>query len=257
LIEKCVAPQAGYQVKEQKEERKMNDRSRILLGVALLLLGGLLLTTSVISSLFGLNLLGFVWRLWPAIVLAVGLALVAPPLLKRGKRGLGAMFIPGLPVLTTGGLLLLASVLNAWQVWAWLWPMELISLATGFVLAAIYMRNVWLAFPAVIIGLNGMVFQFCAITGLWSWWSVLWVIEPLAIGLAFLLTGVATQKSALTVLGLSFCGAAGAGLLLMLTVLGAWGPVRWLGPALIIVTGVVLLGWGLIKPIVLPRSALE
>ncbi|MGD8624984.1 MAG: hypothetical protein PVJ34_10635 [Anaerolineae bacterium] len=235
----------------------MNDRSRILLGVALLLLGGLLLTTSVISSLFGLNLMGFVWRLWPLTVLGVGLALVVPPVVVRGKRGLGAMFIPGLPVLTTGGLLLLASVFDAWQVWAWLWPLELISLATGFVLAAIYMGNVWLAFPAVIIGLNGMVFQFCAITGLWGWWSVLWVVEPLSIGLAFLLAGVATHKSALTVVGLSFCAAAGAGLLLMLTVLGAWGPVRWLGPALIIVAGVLLLAWGLIKPIVQPRSALE
>ncbi|NIV37763.1 MAG: hypothetical protein GWN58_52620, partial [Anaerolineae bacterium] len=65
---------------------------------------------------------------------------------------------------------LLASVFNVWSVWAWLWPMELISLAMGFLFAAIYMRLIWLIIPATIIGLNGMVFQFCAITGLWHWW---------------------------------------------------------------------------------------
>jgi len=215
-----------------------------------------LLLTGVMS-LLGINLFGFVWRLWPILVVGVGLLFVAPPLLTRGKRGLGGLFIPGLPILATGAILFLASVFNAWSIWAWLWPMEVLSLAMGFLAAAIYMRVIWLVIPAIIIGLNGFVFQFCAITGLWEWWSVLWTMEPLAVGLALLVPGILENVSGLRLAGLILCGVAAAGFVLMITVLGGWWPVRLLGPGLLILIGLGVIGWGLVRPALLPRSALE
>ena len=226
----------------------MENRSRLVLGASLIGVGVLLLMCLGTTALIGVNPLGFVWRLWPLLVIGVGLLFVAPPILARGNRGLGALFIPGLPVLTTGGILLLASVLDVWQVWAWLWPMELISLATGFILAGIYMRLVWFLIPATIIGLNGVTFQFCAITGLWSWWSFLWLIEPLSVGVALLLTGALTQTRGLVTAGLILCAIAGAGLGLMATVLTAWWPVRLVGPFLLILGGLAIVGWAFLRP---------
>jgi hypothetical protein len=235
----------------------MSKRSSILAGTALVLMGGLALIFTMVGSLLGLNVAGFVWRLWPTIVVGVGLLFVVPPFLVRGNRGLGGLFIPGFPVLTTGALLLLASVLDGWAIWRWLWPTEILSLAMGFLFAAIYMRVIWLIIPAMIIGLNGMAFQFCAITGLWRWWSVLWVVEPLSVGLALLAAGVSQRVSGLKMAGLILCGMAAVCLMLMLTILGAWLPVTLLMAVLLILAGLAVVGWGLVRPLLLPSSPLE
>ena len=235
----------------------MERRNLFVVGAALVLLGVLSLVVTGVLSLFGFNLGAFILRLWPSLVTTVGLCFVVPPFLVRGKRGLGGLFIPGMPILTTGGILLLASVFNVWGVWAWLWPMELISLAMGFVFAAVYMRVIWLIIPAMIIGLNGMVFQFCAITGLWHWWSVLWVIEPLSVGLALLLIGLRKDIKGLTRAGLILCGIAAFLFMFMLLVLGAWWPIGLLGPGLLILGGLAALGWGMLRPVFTPRSVME
>ena len=235
----------------------MEKRSYVLTGGALLLLGVAMLVFMAIASALGFDLAVFVWRLWPLTVTGVGLCFVVPPFLVRGKRGLGGLFIPGMPILTVGGILLLASVTNAWGVWAWLWPMILISLAMGFLFAAVYMRLIWLLIPATIIGMNGMVFQFCAITGLWHWWSVLWIIEPLSVGLSLLFIGLRRDIRGLKIAGFILCGIAGAMFMLMLLVLGAWWPIALLGPGLLILGGLAVVVWGMLRPLLLPRSALE
>jgi hypothetical protein len=235
----------------------MDRKSSILVGGALVLLGVLLLLLSGVASLLGFNLLGFVARFWPLIVVGVGLLFVIPPFLVRGQPGLGALFIPGFPILTTGAILLLASVLNAWSVWGWLWPMEVTSVAMGFLFAAVYARVIWLVIPAIIVGLNGLTFQFCAITGLWGWWSVLWTVEPLAVGLALLVVGAGTRTSGLTLAGLILCGVAGAGLLLMLVILGGGWLLGVLGPGVLILAGLAVLAWGVLRSRLQPRSAME
>jgi hypothetical protein len=235
----------------------MDRRTSILVGGALVCLGALCLVLSLAASLLGFSVLGFAARFWPVFVAAVGLLLVAPPILVRGKRGLGALFIPGVPILVTSGILLLASVFDAWEIWTWLWPMEVLSLALGFVVAGVYMRLIWLLIPATIIGLNGLVFQFCAISGLWNWWSVLWVIEPLSVGLALLAIGVRKGTSGLVTAGLILCGVALAGFLLMITVLGGWWPLRLLGAVALILVGVGVLVWGTAGRRLLPSSAME
>ena len=235
----------------------MEKRTTLVIGAALVLFGLMSLSCSAMSLLLGLDMLGFVWRLWPVMIIVLGLLFIAAPLLARNKRGLGALFIPGMVLLTTGGMLLFASILDAWSLWAALWPMMLISLATGFLFAAAYMRVSGMLIPAVILGLNGLVFQFCALTGLWSWWSVLWVIEPLSVGLALLAVGTLGRKSGIIRAGLIVCGVAAAGFLLMISILGDWWPLRLAGPLFVILAGATLLGWGTFRRHLLPRSATE
>jgi hypothetical protein len=225
----------------------MNRKGYFLVGGALVALGILLLLFTVIMSLIGVSLLGFALRFWPLIVVAAGLAFVLPPFRAKGNRGLGGLFIPGVPVLVTGGILFLASVLNVWSIWAWLWPMELLAVAIGFLAAALYMRVNGLLIPAIIVGINGLVFQFCAITGLWEWWSVLWTIEPLSVGLALLVFGAVQHVPGCIKAGFILCAIAAAGFLLMITILGDWWPVRLFVPGLIILAGLALLAWGLVR----------
>jgi hypothetical protein len=236
---------------------KMDKRTMILVGTGLMGLGVLWLMLGLVASLFGINLLGFALRFWPVLVSAAGLAFVLPPLLVHDKRGLGGLFIPGVPILVIGGILLVASVLNAWGIWAWLWPMVLLAVAIGFVAAALYMDVSGLLIPATIVGLNGLVFQFCAVTGLWGWWSVLWTIEPLSVGLALLLVAARTNSPGMVKAGLILCAVAAGGFLLMVTILAGGWLFGLVGPGLIILAGLGLLAWGLARGRLLPRSATE
>jgi hypothetical protein len=235
----------------------MSKQRMIVAGGGLICLGVLWLMLGLVASLFGINLLGFALRFWPGIISLVGLAFLVPPFLVRGKRGLGGLFIPGMPILVTGGILLVASVLNAWGIWAWLWPMEVLAVAIGFLTAAVYMRVSGLLIPATIVGINGLMFQFCAFTGLWSWWSVLWTVEPLAVGLALLLVGAQQHSAGMIKAGMILCGVAAACFLLMMTIFAGGWLFGLVGPGLIILAGLVLLAWGMLRHRLLPQSATE
>ncbi|MBN1137096.1 MAG: hypothetical protein JXM73_10940 [Anaerolineae bacterium] len=234
----------------------MNKRM-VMVGLLLIALGVMSLLFAGVLSLIGLKLLGFALRFWPLLIVALGAAFVVPPLRVRGERGLGGLFIPGMPILVTGGILLLASVLNVWGIWAWLWPMEVLAVATGFLAAALYMGVVELIIPATIVGANGLLFQFCAVTGLWEWWSVLWTVEPLSIGLALLIVGIIRHSPALTRIGLAWCAVAAACFLLMTTILIGGGLIRLFPPVLLILVGLAVVGWGLLRRQPSARAALE
>jgi hypothetical protein len=235
----------------------MKNRNSIVVGAGLMLLGISWLGLGLVGSLLGINFFGFVLRFWPGAVSAIGLAFVLPPLLVRGKRGLGGLFIPGVPILVVGGLLLVASVLNAWSIWAWLWPMVLLGTAIGFVIAGLYMDVSGLLIPATILGLNGLLFQFCAVTGLWNWWSVLWTVEPLSVGLALLLFGFRQNSPGTLKAGLILCSIAAGAFLLMIAILAGGWLFRLVGPGLLILAGLVVLGWALLRGRPLLRAAAE
>jgi hypothetical protein len=221
----------------------------IFLGLALILFGALVLLSSTAVSFFDFGWRWWqIWRLWPLVVIGLGGLLLMPLILDRKHRGLGTLFIPAMPVLVTGGLLFYASLFDAWGVWAYLWPLEIIALALGFASAALYSRLPWLAFPGVIIGLHGLAFLFSSLTGWWSAWSVLWTVAPLSIGLAFAVVGVLERNRALTILGLGLCSFAALAFtgISLLIFSNGWF-LRLLGPALIILVGVLFLVVGFIK----------
>jgi len=218
----------------------MQKKASLLIGVTLILLGVLALVGNLAVRAAGNGiLLGF--RAWPIFVVGAGLLFCLPPFLFPQQRGLSGLFVPGIPTLTTGLLLFFASVTGIWSVWSYLWPLEVLSVAAAFALMAFFLKVPWLAIPASIVGLTGLVLQFCAITGWWSSWAVLWTVEPLAVGLPLLLIGLVKQIEGVKLAGLILCGLAGLGFAAMSTVLvtSLW-ITRLVGPVLVLGLGVLL-----------------
>jgi hypothetical protein len=213
-----------------KVERSLS----LIFGFALVAIGGL--------SLLGNTLLATqAWRLWPVSVIIVGIALTLPGFFGLKSRGFGSFFIPGIPLLTTGGILLFASLFEHWSVWELAWPLEVLALAIGFTLAALFMRAAGLAIPAMIIGVNGLVLAFCNLTGLWEAWAVLWPLEPLAVGLGLLVVGAANRSSGAKVAGLILTGIAGAGFFIASFISAFNGTLlRFAVPAMLVLTGLIL-----------------
>jgi len=224
----------------------MSRRFSILAGVTLVLLGGISLAFTLVMPLLGASVwMWGAWRLWPLLIVVAGLLFMAAPLLTRGRRGLGALFIPGVPILVNGGILLFASVFDAWHAWEWLWPLELLSVAVGFALAALHTRAVWLLFPAIVVGANGLLLQFCTITGLWESWAVLWTVEPLSVGLAFLIVNLKQRSRGLFIAGAILCAVAAVGLIGMTPLFPGWVLINALGPGLLVLIGLLVLVNGL------------
>ena len=236
----------------------MRRQFSILAGVTLILLGVISLAFTLVTPMLGMGVWRWAaWRLWPLVVVAAGLLFVISPLLVRGRRGLGGLFIPGVPVLATGAILLYASVFDAWHAWEWLWPLEVLAVAMGFLLASIYMRSIWLLLPAILVGANGVVFQFCALTGLWESWAVLWTIEPLSLGLAFLIINLRQRSRGLFVAGLILCAVAGIGLIGMTAIFPRWILINALGPAILLIVGILMLVSSLVRRPAAPEAAAE
>ena len=232
----------------------MEKRFSSVAGVSLILLGALALVVNMILPSMGINFWEWtIGRFWPLAIIGLGWIFVLIPLLVRGWRGLGGFFIVGMPILATGGILFLTNFFGWWDMWEWLWPLEVLSLALGFLFAALYMRVAWLVIPAIIIGMNGLVFLSCAITGLWEMWAVLWTVEPLAVGLALIAVSLIKQSNGVFVAGLILCAVAGIGFLLMSGILVATVAWPWLWliklavPAFLIFTGALVLGLNVLR----------
>ena len=210
---------------------------------SLSLIFGLALVAIGLISLLG-NTILFIqaWRLWPLTVVIAGIALCIPGFFGLQRRGYGSFFIPGVPVLTTGGILMVASLFDNWGVWELAWPLEILGLAVGFTLAAIFMRVAGLAIPAMIIGINGLMLAFCNLTGLWESWAILWPIEPLAIGLGLLILGVLNGSSGAKLAGMILTGIAGAGFFIASFISILNGTLlRFAAPGLLVLTGLILI----------------
>jgi hypothetical protein len=237
----------------------MNRQFSILVGVALILAGLGGMVYNLLAPLFDWDAWHWgAWRLWPLIVISIGAFLMLVPLVVRGQRGLGVLFIPATPILTIGGLLLFSSVFNAWSAWAWLWPLLVLAAAAGFLLAAVYVRTLWLVVPAIIIGANGLLFLFCAVTNMWDVWSVLWTIEPLSAGLALMVVSAGRRVSPwLFWAGAITCGLAGLGLVGMTTIISDWWLINLSGPVILMLAGFLMLVWDVLRRATSPGVAVE
>lgn len=218
----------------------MQKKTSLLFGVTLIVLALLGLAGNLIVQATGRHLtLGF--NTWPLAVIGAGLLFCIPPFVFNKMRGLSGLFIPGLPVLATGAILFIASVTGNWHIWASLWPLEVISVAVGFLLMAFFLNIVWLTIPASIIGFVGLVLQFCAVTGLWASWAVLWTIVPFAVGLPLLLIGIFKKIDGVKLAGLILVGIAGLAFAAMSALISSTSLiVRLIGPALVLVLGAFL-----------------
>lgn len=206
----------------------------ILFGLGLILIGGF----SLLGNFF---LSTEAWRLWPIIVIMLGMVFVTPGLFGLISRGFGAFFIPGMPILTTGAILMFASLFQRWDVWAFAWPFEVLAVATGFLLAAIFMRVPGLLIPASIVGVNGVILLFCNSTGLWSAWALLWPAEFLAIGLGLLLFGIFSRSGgAITAAVILFCIAGGGFFIMSFFSVLNLGILKFAVPGMLILTGLML-----------------
>lgn len=228
----------------------MNKLLTVLFGIGLILFGLLALAGDLVFSALGFHLGWWeIWRIWPLLVVGLGLFFTVGGLMGIRQPAFGMFFIPGLPILTTGCILFFASVFNGWGIWALAWPLEILSLAAGFLFAALFGRVAWLGIPAILIGLNGLVLAFCNLTGWWSAWSVLWAMEPLAVGLCLLLIAAKTRSTAVTIVGLAFCSFAALAFVGMSSLLAFGGLFfRLSGPALLILLGLVVLALGFVRP---------
>ncbi len=228
----------------------MNRLISIVAGLMFITLGVLTLLTNVALGIFSIDLAHYVAGLvWAPFLLGAGLVCVATPLVNRQNRSLGGLYIPGLPLLAVGGITFLATLLPWWHVWARLWPLIILALAAGFICLAVHLRVIWIVIPAIFIGLNGLALQFCALTGLWSAWAVLWAVEPLAVGFTLLLTASQTRSIATLVVGLIFCAFSGVvltGLIVLLP--GLWRMTGFLTAGGFLVLGLMVIVWALLSP---------
>ncbi len=214
----------------------------LIIGFGLVAIGAISLAGNLLLRLEA-------WRLWPITVILLGLALTAPGFWGLSRRGLGSFFIPGSLVLTTGVLLMIASLTTRWGIWSLAWPLELISLALGFALAAVFMRLPALAIPAFILGINGLLLQFCSLTGLWQAWILLWPLEPLSVGLGLLVLSFFNKSHGTRSAAMVLLMVAGGGFFItsLISVFNA-SILKFGAPLMLILTGALLAGLSFFKP---------
>ncbi len=224
----------------------MQKKGSLFVGLFLIVLGVLSLAGNLGLSL-GRQMPHNIYQLWSVIVIGMGLLFVMPPFFAPDNRALGGLFIPGVPILVTGGILFTASVMNNWGIWAHAWPLVVIAEALGLALGAIFIRVIWLMIPALIVGFVGLALQFTALTGFWATWAVLWTLVPLALGVAFLIIGIKEHRETLTTVGMGFCGFAGlafAGLSIYPVGLKF---ANLIAPAIVILMGAMLIAIAFLK----------
>ena len=173
--------------------------SSLIAGLILIGLGVL----ALFFTLSGVDLWTPSWRWWPTAVIAFGVLIALLPIFIR-KRWMGLLVVIAAPIIATGSMLLISMTSGQWSWWARWWPIEVLSMALGFVLAAIYARSVWLIVPAIFLGVNGGLFLFNMWYGQWYLWKVLWILQPLSLGLGLLLVGVVKHSGVTLGFGLAF-----------------------------------------------------
>ena len=175
--------------------------SSLIAGPILIGLGAL----ALFITLSGIDLRTASWRWWPSVIIAFGALLALLPVFVR-KRWMGLLYIIAAPIVATGIMLLISMTSGQWFWWARWWPIGVLSVALGFLLAAIYAREMWLTVPAIFIGVNGGLFLFNMWYGQWYLWKVLWIAQPLSLGLALLLVGVVKRSGVTLGFGIALSG---------------------------------------------------
>jgi hypothetical protein len=219
----------------------------LLLGLLTILLGGMFLLINLFGPSLGIPFAPIsAWRLWPIVILLIGAIGALAPFLLTDQKWTGTLFIPASVILTTGGILMVASLFNAWGIWSWAWSLILIGLTAGFLLAAMRVRNGFLAIPAFPIGVTAAILFFCAVTGWWGIWAWAWTVEIIGIGAMIAFIGRLVGSQVTLIVGACF---AGAGLMLLALICSILSLATGLGgliaSGMLIALGAAILLFGL------------
>lgn len=226
----------------------MTRNIKLTTGALLTLLGTMVLAYNLFAAALGWPDPAL-WRLWPLAIAGAGLLFVLPPLVAPQQRALGALFLPGLPLLTVAGLSAATLVLRPGFVWTLFWPQMVLALALALGLLALYLRSIWLILPALVLGLLGAALQLSALTGWWSLWAVLWSVAPFGAGLSLLVVGLRQHSNGLRLTGALTClvtAIVAVSLGALLT--GHWSVINVALALGLMAAGVALALWG--RPVV-------
>jgi hypothetical protein len=223
----------------------MNRYASLIVGILLIVFGGLFLAVNLFGRYLGFPFLPFsIWRMWPAVVLILGAAFASVPVFFPGQRWSGVFFIPASIFLTTGSILMFSSVFEAWGIWNWAWALLLPALAAGFLLAAAFMRNGYIAIPAFPIGVTGVILLFCAVTNMWNIWTWAWTLEIIGVGLMIAFIGRLARSTATLIVGVCLAGAGLSLTSIMLSIFSfsmeAGGIIA---SALLMILGIIILAY--------------
>jgi hypothetical protein len=218
-----------------------NQWTSLLVGAGLILIGA----TTFVGNVF---LKVEAWKMWPLIVLLAGIGFTIPALFAIKKPGMAAFFFPAFPTLTTGIILMYASLTGNWGIWAIAWPLEIIAVALSFTFAAVFFREAGLAIPAAIIWANGLALGFCAVTGMWQAWALIWPIEPLSVGIGLLILSYFNRSHGTRVAGMILCAVAGGGFFIA-SFISIFNEtvLRFAVPALLIFSGLIVVFFSFVK----------
>jgi len=115
----------------------MKNKSSLYIGVMVLVLGALFLLMNIGSTLFGSRSLLSISRLWPLIVIWIGLGFFLPIFIWWDSRHKNyGLAMPGTIILVNGLILFYCSLSGDWMAWSYLWTLEPLSVALG--LLALY-----------------------------------------------------------------------------------------------------------------------
>jgi hypothetical protein len=164
----------------------------------------------------------------------------------KGSLYVGSLLIlAGLVFLFISGAERLLRPLGISLGWHNLWPLLLLLAGLAFWLPIV----IWwsrrgelagLAVPASLFTANGLILLYTAVTRRWGDWTFLWALEPVALGLAFLLLYYLTDRpKGLWVVGAVFVGIGGFFFFVFASAFG--GLAGLIAPLFLIALGLVLL----------------
>lgn len=162
----AAAPPGPPLAPEQPEAPRPRGHAAVNWGVALIVIGGLLLVNQFVPG-FG------VWRFWPLIIVALGVR----QLFRRTARGWDAKEAADGLVTIGFGLVLQAQMLGVigWNVWLnllRLWPLLLVVIGVDLIGKGI--RATWLRVLSSLLVLAGLAYGVLVLTPTTGWPPMLW-----------------------------------------------------------------------------------
>lgn len=152
-------------------------RDNLVWGIILILLGGAFLLNQLFPTLFS----GFSW---PWILLAIGAVFVVASLAGR----IGGMMIPGLILLTLGGIFTYQVRTDNWESWAYVWGLLPAAAGLGMFIGGLYDPELRPVRPVSIFVMLGGLIAFAVFAGFFGLdpsilrlWPVLLILLGLGI----------------------------------------------------------------------------